>query len=168
MSATDGTACPATGTPYRWRVLWAGFFSYLIDSYDLIVMAIAMPVLLKVLAISLPEGGLLGSATMLGAIAGSVVFGLLAENRGSRFALILSLVWLGAGMAAVVLVSTWGQWMVLRFFTGLAIGGLWGPCSALVAEHWAPAFRARAASFVYSSFAVGAVARPSWGGWPSV
>jgi MFS family permease len=157
MSAGDGKACLAPGTAYRWRVLWAAFFSYLADSYDLIVLAIAMPVLLKVLAISLPEGGLLGSATMLGAIAGSVVFGLLAENRGSRFALILSLVWLGAGMAAVVLVSSWGQWMALRFLTGLAIGGLWGPCSALVAEHWAPAFRARAASFVYSSFAVGAI-----------
>jgi MFS family permease len=157
MSAGDGRACSAPGTAYRWRVLWAAFFSYLVDSYDLIALAIAMPVLLKVLAISLPEGGLLGSATMLGAIAGSVVFGLLAENRSSRFALILSLVWLGAGMAAVVLVSGWGQWMALRFFTGLAIGGLWGPCSALVAEHWTPAFRARAASFVYSSFAVGAV-----------
>jgi MFS family permease len=157
MSAGDGKARPAPGSAYRWRVLWAAFFSYLVDSYDLVVLAIAMPVLLKVLAISLPEGGLLGSATMLGAIAGSVVFGLLAENRGKRFALILCLVWLGAGMAAVVLVSGWGQWMALRFLTGLAIGGLWGPCSALVAEHWAPAFRARAASFVYSSFAVGAV-----------
>ncbi|MCG6536221.1 MAG: MFS transporter, partial [Syntrophales bacterium LBB04] len=145
------------GSPYRWRVLWATFFSYLIDSYDLIVLAIAMPVLLKVLRISLAEGGLLGSATMVGAMAGSVVFGLLAENYGRRCALVLSLVWLGIGMGLVYLVSTWGQWMVLRCFTGLAIGGLWGPCSALIAQHWAPAYRARAASFVYSSFAIGAV-----------
>ncbi len=146
-----------SGTPYRWRVLWATFFSYLVNSYDLIVLAIAMPVLLKVLRISLPEGGLLGSATMVGAIAGSIIFGLIAENRGRRFSLLLSLSWLGIGMGLVLPVSTWAQWMVLRFFTGLAIGGLWGPCSALVAEHWAPAFRARAASFVYSSFAIGAV-----------
>ncbi len=146
-----------SGTPYRWRVLWATFFSYLVDSYDLIVLAIAMPVLLKVLHMSLPEGGLLGSATMVGAIAGSMVFGLIAENLGRRFSLLLSLFWLGIGMGLVLLVSTWAQWMVLRCFTGFAIGGLWGPCSALVAEHWTPAFRARAASFVYSSFAIGAV-----------
>ncbi len=145
------------GTPYRWGVLWAAFFSYLVDSYDLIVLAIAMPVLLKVLHMSLPEGGLLGSATMVGAIGGSVVFGLIAENKGRRFSLLLSLFWLGIGMALVLLVSTWREWMALRFFTGLAIGGLWGPCSALIADHWAPAFRGRAASFVYSSFAVGAV-----------
>jgi len=146
-----------SGSPYRWRVLWATFFSYLIDSYDLIALAIAMPVLLKVLRISLAEGGLLGSATMVGAMAGSVVFGLIAENYGRRFALVLSLVWLGIGMGLVYLVSTWGQWMVLRCFAGLAIGGLWGPCSALVAQHWSHIYRARAASFVYSSFAMGAV-----------
>jgi MFS family permease len=146
-----------SGTPYRWRVLWATFFSYLVDSYDLIVLAIAMPVLLRVLNMSLPEGGLLGSATMVGAIAGSIVFGLIAENYGRRLTLVVALLWLGVGMGAVFFLSTWGQWMVLRLFTGLAIGGLWGPCSALVAEHWSPAFRARAASFIYSSFAIGAV-----------
>ena len=52
------------GTRYRWPVLWAAFVTYLFDSYDLMVLAIAMPVLLKVLNITLPEGGLLGSATM--------------------------------------------------------------------------------------------------------
>jgi MFS family permease len=147
----------ASGSPFRWRVLWATFFSYLVDSYDLIVLAIAMPVLLKVLAIPLSYGGLLVSSTMVGAIAGSVVFGLIAENYGRRFALVLSLLWLGVGMSFVYFISTWAHWMAVRFFTGLAIGGLWGPCSALVAEHWNQVYRGRAASFVYSSFAIGAV-----------
>ncbi len=146
-----------SGTRYRWPVLWAAFTTYLFDSYDLIVLAIAMPVLLKVLNMSLPEGGLLGSATMLGAMAGSVIFGLIAENYGRRFALVFSLVWLGAGMGLVYLVHSWGQWMALRFATGIAIGGIWGPCAALISDHWSPEYRGRAASFVFSSFAIGAV-----------
>jgi MFS family permease len=145
-----------TGTPHRWRVLWATFLAYLFDSYDLTVLALALPVLLKLLGMSLPEAGLLGTATALGAMAGGVLFGLLAENMGRRFALVLSLLWLGLGMAAVYLVNTWGHWMVLRFVTGLAIGGVWGPCAALIAQHWSPEFRGRAASFVFSSFAIGA------------
>jgi MFS family permease len=145
------------GTRYRWPVLWATFVTYLFDSYDLMVLAIAMPVLLKVLNITLPEGGLLGSATMLGAMAGSVLFGLIAENYGRRFALLLSLVWLGIGMGAVYFMDSWTHWMVLRFMTGIAIGGIWGPCAALIAEHWSPEYRGRAASFVFSSFAIGAV-----------
>ncbi|MEN6466029.1 MAG: MFS transporter [Syntrophaceae bacterium] len=146
-----------SGTRYRWPVLWAAFLTYLFDSYDLLVLAIAMPVLLKVLNISLPEGGLLGSATMLGAMAGSIVFGLIAENYGRRFALLLALVWLGIGMGAVYFIDSWAQWMVLRFAAGIAIGGIWGPCAALIASHWAPQYRGRAASFVFSSFAIGAV-----------
>jgi MFS family permease len=133
------------------------FVTYLFDSYDLMVLAIAMPILLKVLNITLPEGGLLGSATMLGAMAGSVLFGLIAENYGRRFALVLSLVWLGIGMGVVYFMNSWTHWMVLRFMTGIAIGGIWGPCAALIAEHWSPEYRGRAASFVFSSFAIGAV-----------
>ena len=145
------------GTRYRWPVLWAAFVTYLFDSYDLIVLAIAMPVLLKILNITLPEGGLLGSATMLGAMAGSVLFGLIAENYGRRFALVLAMVWLGIGMGLVYFVHAWSLWMVLRFLTGIAIGGVWGPCAALIAEHWSPEYRGRAASFGFSSFAIGAV-----------
>lgn len=158
MSTNAQVTMAETGTEKRWPVLWAAFATYLLDSYDLIVLAIAMPVLLKVLDITLPEGGLIGSATMAGAMIGSVVFGLIAENRGRRFALIVALLWLGAGMGAVYLARNLGMWMALRCLTGLAIGGIWGPCSALIAEHWAPQFRGRAASFVLSSFAVGAVA----------
>jgi len=147
----------AGGTAHRWRVLWATFITYMVDSYDLIVLAIAMPVLLKVLNISLPEGGLLGSATMFGALLGSIAFGLLAENYGRRLALLAAVVWISIGMALVYVVSSWGEWMILRFVTGLALGGIWGPCAALIAEHWAPRYRGRAASFMLSSFAVGAV-----------
>jgi len=153
---TPPTPHESTGSPQRWRVLWATFAAYLFDSYDLTVLALALPVLLKLLGMSLPEAGLLGTATALGAMAGGVVFGLIAENFGRRLALVAALVWLGLGMAAVYAVDSWGGWMVLRFVTGLAIGGVWGPCAALIAQHWSAEHRGRAASFVFSSFAIGA------------
>lgn len=145
-----------SGSPHRWRVLWATFAAYLFDSYDLTVLALALPVLLKLLGMTLPEAGLLGTATALGAMAGGVIFGLIAENFGRRLALCAALVWLGLGMAAVYAVNSWAGWMVLRLVTGLAIGGVWGPCAALIAQHWSPEHRGRAASFVFSSFAIGA------------
>ncbi len=145
-----------SGSVHRWRVLWATFLAYLFDSYDLTVLALALPVLLKLLGMTLPEAGLLGSATALGAMAGGIAFGLLAENFGRRLALVAALLWLGLGMAAVYAVHSWSGWMVLRLVTGLAIGGVWGPCAALIAQHWSPEHRGRAASFVFSSFAIGA------------
>jgi len=146
-----------SGSEHRWKVLWATFTTYLYDSYDLIILAIAMPVLLKTLNISLSEGGLLGSATMIGAALGGIIFGMVAENYGRRRALIIALLWFGFGNGMVYFIDSWGSWMVLRLFSGIAIGGVWGPCAALIASHWAPKYRGRAASFVFSSFAIGAV-----------
>lgn len=157
MSSNNHAAQPEVGSEHRWKVLWATFTTYLYDSYDLIILAIAMPILLKTLNISLPEGGLLGSATMVGAALGSIVFGMIAENYGRRRALIIALVWFGLGNGLIYFIDTWGAWMVLRLLTGIAIGGVWGPCAALIASHWAPKYRGRAASFVFSSFAIGAV-----------
>ena len=154
-----------SGSPHRWKVLWAAFLSYFFNSFDLTVLAIVMPVMLKALALTLPEGGLLGTATMLGAMLGSILFGLISENRGRRFALVLALCWLGIGMGGAYFINGWLPWMVLRFVTGLAIGGVWGPCAALIADHWAPRFRGRAVSFVLSSFAVGAIVTALLGRW---
>jgi MFS family permease len=157
MNSDAKSVLSEAGTEHRWHVTTAMFISYLYDCYDIIILAIAMPVLLKVLNISLSEGGLLASATMAGAALGSIIFGLIAENYGRRGAIILSLVWFGIFTAMVVLVHSWGMWMIMRFLAGVGIGGVWGPCAALIAQHWSAKYRGRAASFVFSSFAAGCI-----------
>lgn len=145
----------SSGTKQRWNVLFGTFLTYFYDSYDLAVLAVAMPVVMKLLHIDLFHGGLLSSATMIGAAAGSIVVGLIAENYGRRFAIILSLLEFGLGTMLIVYVNSWEGWMALRFLTGLGIGGVWGPCVALLAAHWAPRYMARANSFMLSTFAIG-------------
>lgn len=142
------------GTKYRWPVFISTFLSYIFDNYDNVILAISMPVLISVLNISYAQGGLLVSVTMVGAALGSIIFGTVAENRGRRFALIFSLVAFGLGTGVIIFVDDWEHWMILRFFTGIAIGGVWGPCVALVMEHWAPAYQSRVTSLVLSMFAV--------------
>lgn len=142
------------GTKYRWPVFISTFLSYIFDNYDNVILAISMPVLISVLNISYAQGGLLVSVTMIGAALGSIILGTVAENRGRRFALIFSLVAFGLGTGVIIFVDDWEHWMILRFFTGIAIGGVWGPCVALVMEHWAPAYQSRVTSLVLSMFAV--------------
>ena len=145
----------ASGTSERWKVLGGTVFTYFYDSYDLAILAVAMPALIKVLNIKLGQGGFLASSTMIGAAIGSMVFGLIAENYGRRLAIVLCLLEFGIGTGFIVFVNSWGGWMVLRFLTGVGIGGVWGPCVALLAKHWAPQYMARANSFMLSTFAVG-------------
>jgi len=144
-----------SGSRYRWRVIGATFVTYLYDSYDLAILAVVMPTLLIALNINLTQGGFLSSATMIGAALGSILFGLIAENYGRKRALLLALVWFGLGTMAIWFVTSFTGWLVLRFVTGLAIGGVWGPCVALIGRHWSPKFMARASAFMLSTFALG-------------
>jgi MFS family permease len=145
------------GSPQRWNVLIMTFVAYLYDSLDLQILAICMPAILTNLEITPAQGGLLASATMIGTAVGGILFGWFAENYGRKKAAVLALFEFGLFTAVVYWVDSWGQLMTLRFLQGLGIGGLWGPIVALVAEHWEPEYRARAASFMLSTFAIGGI-----------
>ncbi|MDR2077176.1 MAG: MFS transporter [Desulfovibrio sp.] len=133
------------------------FLAYLYDSLDLQILAICMPLILTELAITSAEGGLLASATMIGTAAGGIIFGWFAENYGRKKAAALALFEFGIFTFVVYWVDSWAQLMILRFLQGLGIGGLWGPIVALIAEHWQPKYRARAAGCMLSTFAIGGV-----------
>ncbi len=148
---------PASGTEHRWKVLVMTFMAYLYDSLDLQILAICMPVIITSLKISLADAGLLASATMIGTALGGILLGWVAENYGRKNAAVISLVEFGIFTLAVYWVDSWTQLMVLRFLQGIGLGGLWGPIVALIAEHWNVEYRARAAGFMLSTFALGGI-----------
>jgi MFS family permease len=94
---------------------------------------------------------------MIGTAVGGLLFGWIAENIGRRNAASICLIEFGVFTLAVYWSWSWEQLMVLRFLQGIGMGGLWGPIVALIAEHWAPAYRARAAGFMLSTFALGGI-----------
>lgn len=156
--STDVKPLEASGTPQRWGVTRATFLTYFFDSYDLAILAVAMPLLLVDLNINKAQGGLLSSATMIGAAIGSMLFGLIAENFGRRRAIEIALVWFGLATLGIYAITTFLPWLILRFVAGIAIGGVWGPCVALISEHWHPRYVARASAFMLSTFAIGWIA----------
>ncbi|MGQ9367089.1 MFS transporter [Azospirillum sp. ST 5-10] len=153
----------ASGSQHRWKVLIMTFLAYLYDSLDLQILAICMPLIITSLNISLTDAGLLASATMLGTALGGILFGWIAENFGRKNAAVISLIEFGLFTLAVYWCSSWEELMVLRFLQGIGMGGLWGPIVALIADHWAPRYRARAASFMLSTFALGGILASTMG-----
>ena len=145
------------GSVHRWPVLILGWLAYLYDSLDLQILAICMPVMIKDLQISLVDAGLLSSVTMIGTLIGGILFGWIAENYGRKKAAVWGLLEFGIFTAAVYWVDSWAQLMVLRFLQGIGVGGLWGPLVALIAMHWNAKYRARAAGFMLSTFALGGI-----------
>jgi MFS family permease len=147
----------AVGTAVRWHVLISGFVSYGFDAMDFMVLALALPAITTEWHLSLAQGGLLGTAGMIGVAVSSVIIGWYSDNFGRRRALLTSVVLFGCFTAAVALAGGWWQVMGLRFMAGLGLGGLWGVVATYIAETWPAELRGRTVGFVLSSWPVGVI-----------
>ncbi|CAB3971443.1 MULTISPECIES: MFS transporter [Burkholderia] len=147
---------PPISTPLKWRVLIGYFLSYMFDAVDIIILAIAMPAITASLHIGPAQAGLLVTATLLGVGLSGVVMGPVADRWGRRTVLLLSLGGFGLLTMAISAATDWREVLVLRFLSGLGLGSVWGIAAAHVNETWPVDQRARATSFVLSSFSIGA------------
>ena len=156
MQETTNAASPAKKLAIKWHVLIGGFFGYMFDAMDILLLAVSMPAIIADLGISKADGGLLATATMLGIGLSSIIVGWFADNYGRRKTLIISLTAFGLLTAAIAFTSTWAEILVLRFLAGLGLGGVWSIIVSYITETWPAHQRGRAASFVLSSFPAGA------------
>ncbi|WP_223590645.1 MFS transporter [Pseudomonas sp. A-R-19] len=140
----------------KWHVLVGGFLAYLFDAMEIILLTIALPVIRQDLGLSFNEAGMLASATLLGIGFSSITTGWYSDNFGRRKALLLSLIVFGVLTTLVAMTHSWALLLLLRFLSGLGLGGVWGIVSAYVTETWPAHQRARATGFVLSSFPIGA------------
>lgn len=157
MTQSHNNAAATTGNSrVKWHVLFGGFFGYMFDAVDILLLAVSMPVIIADLGISKADGGLLATATMVGIGLSSIIVGWCADNYGRRKTLFWSLMLFSVLTAAIAFTSTWFEILVLRFLAGLGLGGVWSIIVAYIAETLLPKQRGRAASFVLSSFPAGA------------
>lgn len=147
----------SSGTKARWAVVACCMGAYFFDSYDMYILGIAMQSILTDLNMTTVEGGLLSSATMLGAVIGCLFLGRFASNWGNKLCLVLCTAWIGLGSLAVVFVSSFPAWFVLRILTGMGIGGIMGPIHALIWQHWGPEHRAKITGLTFSTFPVAGI-----------
>jgi MFS family permease len=127
----------------RLAVLAAAFGALLFDGFELGLMPLAS---LSVSQSLLGAGytATLGgdwfarftAALMLGAAVGGIALGSLGDRIGRARAMGVSILFYSifAGLGAWV--TTQEQMLVLRFFVGLGVGGVWPNAVALVAECW--------------------------------
>lgn len=147
----------APGTKARWAVILCCMGAYFFDSYDMYILGITMQEILSDLHMTTVQGGLLSSATMLGAVIGCVFLGRFASNWGNKLALVVCTAWIGVGSLAVVFVSSFWAWFFLRIFTGMGIGGIMGPIHALIWQHWGPGHRAKITGLTFSTFPIAGI-----------
>lgn len=164
-----------SGTPEGRRALVAGSLGWMLDSFDVMLYALVLAVLMKDLGMSKFTAGLLGSATLVASAVGGLIFGLIADRYGRTRALIWSILIYSVFTAACGFAQTVAHLAVFRIFLGLGMGGEWASGAALVSETWSAEYRGKAMGFMQSAWAVGygaaalvvAVVMPIWG-WRAV
>jgi len=156
-------------TPKHWRVLGGSYLGWLFDGYEAFALVIALPFALR--SLLTPEqmefapfyGGLAIGITLLGWGIGGLAGGVLADYFGRKRMMLISVL-LYALLSGVTAFSTSFEMLVImRFFTGIALGSEWSTGIALVAESWPDRARPKGLGFLQSAFGMGAfIAAAVW------
>jgi MFS family permease len=158
-------------TSSQWRALFAATLGWVLDSMDVYLFIIAMPLLLRHFGMSRAMGGLLGSLTLVASAIGGLTFGYIADRFGRARSMMASILIYSVFTAACGFSQTIIDLAIFRFLLGLGVGGEWSTGAALISETWPEKHRGKAFGMMQSGFALGfvlagavaAVVLPRWG-----
>ena len=162
---TVETLIPARLDCLRWSrlhsllVIGLGI-TWILDGLEVTLVGAISAVLQRrdVLGLSASEIGFLGSAYLIGAVIGSLLFGYLTDRYGRRKFFFISLSVYLAGVALSALAWNGASLAVFRFLTGAGIGGEYSAVNSAIDELIPARFRGRVALAVNGSFWLGAAA----------
>lgn len=142
MTSTDSV--DASG----WKTLFGSALGYAMDGFDLLILGFMLPAISADLKLSPAQAGSLVTWTLVGAVFGGVLFGMLADRYGRVRVLTWTIV-LFAGFTGLCAVANgYNELLVYRTIAGIGLGGEFGIGMALAAEAWPARHRARVSSYV--------------------
>ena len=104
-------------------IVWS-FFIVLIDGYDIAAIAFAAPHLVRAWGISPGALGPVFSASLVGILFGSALFGWIGDRHGRKIALVGANLLFGVFTLAAAYTTNLDQMFWLRLLAGLGIGGV--------------------------------------------
>ncbi|HEY1545351.1 MAG TPA: MFS transporter [Xanthobacteraceae bacterium] len=143
----DSIAAASVGSNAR-KALAASAIGYAMDGFDLLILGFMLRAISADLHLTPPQAGSLVTWTLVGAVVGGILFGILSDYYGRvrvlTWTILLFAVFTGLGAVAQ------GYWDLLfyRTIAGLGLGGEFGIGMALVAEAWPAPLRARGCAYV--------------------
>lgn len=142
---------------YSIRAVWAAGLGYAMEGYDNFILGFALSGIVLTFGLTKAEAGSIATITLLGAVLGAFVFGILSDYKGRVKVLAWSIILFAVFTGLTALAQDFTQMAVLRFFAGIGIGGEYGIGMALVSEAWPAKWRARATSLVALSAMAGLI-----------
>ncbi|HEY2000013.1 MFS transporter [Paraburkholderia sp.] len=155
-SSTSSGASAQRG--YAGRALLAAVLGYAMDGFDLLILGFMLPVIAADLHLSSTQAGSLVTWTLIGAVAGGIVFGVLSDYFGRVRMLTWTILIFAVFTGLCALAQGYADLLAYRTIAGLGLGGEFGIGMTLVAEAWPASQRARVSSYVGLGWQLGVLA----------
>ncbi|WP_249780166.1 MFS transporter [Bradyrhizobium sp. dw_411] len=163
QSTADGAAIPDSNfTPAKERearkALLGSALGYAMDGFDLLILGFMLRVISSDLGFGPAQGASLVTATLIGAVIGGIVFGMLSDRIGRVRVLTWTIVLFAIFTGMCALAQGYWDLLIYRTIAGIGLGGEFGIGMALVAEAWPASKRARVSSYVGLGWQLGVLA----------
>lgn len=145
-------------SPYAWKALAGSAIGYAMDGFDLLILGFMLPAITAGLQLSAGEGGALVTWTLVGAVAGGILFGALSDRYGRVRMLTWTILLFAVFTGLCAFAKGFGDLLVYRTIAGIGLGGEFGIGMALAAEAWPASKRARVSSYVALGWQAGVLA----------
>ena len=128
----------------RWKIMWASIIGYAMDGLDVLILSFAMAAIVSEFGLTLGEGGMIATYTLIGTVLGGYIFGIFADWWGRVHTFSLTIIIFSIFTGACAFADNAVHLDILRFLAGLGLGGEYGIGMTLVSETWPGAKRATA------------------------
>jgi AAHS family 4-hydroxybenzoate transporter-like MFS transporter len=150
---------------FNLNLLFWSFLAMFADGYDISVMPFAMPSLSKIWHVDPGMAGWALSASLVGVLAGAPLLGYVGDRHGRKPAILLGSVIYGVTTLAVIWQHGYWATLVLRFCTGIGIGGLMPNTIALNSELSPKRLRATLVVLMFTGITLGSSAPGLLSAW---
>lgn len=155
-SATETREPARSG--YAGRALIASVLGYAMDGFDLLILGFMLPAIAADLNLSSAQAGSLVTWTLIGAVAGGLIFGVLSDYFGRVRMLTWTILIFAVFTGLCALAQGYTDLLAYRTIAGIGLGGEFGIGMTLVAEAWPASQRARVSSYVGLGWQLGVLA----------
>jgi MFS family permease len=135
-------------TAEGWKALAGSVLGYAMDGFDLLILGFMLAAISADLSLTATEAGSLVSWTLVGAVAGGVIFGTLSDRFGRIKVLTWTILIFAVFTGLCAFARGYRDLLAYRILAGIGLGGEYGIGMALAAEAWPASKRARASSYV--------------------
>ncbi|WP_087688304.1 MFS transporter [Pandoraea sp. PE-S2R-1] len=147
-----------TVTPYAWKALAGSAIGYAMDGFDLLILGFMLPAITAGLSLTPGQAGALVTWTLIGAVAGGILFGALSDRYGRVRMLTWTILLFAVFTGLCAFAQGFWDLLAYRTIAGIGLGGEFGIGMALAAEAWPAAKRARVSSYVALGWQTGVLA----------